>query len=50
MMKFKKYIDECDGGGDGGGVGTTTSDVAKVPIGTKKMKKKKKKVDKIIQN
>ena len=49
-MKFKKYINECDGSGGDGGVGTTTSDIVKVPIGTKKMKKKKKKVDKQKEN
>jgi len=48
-MKFKQYIDECDVSG-AESVGTTTGDIVKVPIGTKKMKKKKKKVDKIIQD
>ena len=46
-MKFNIYINECDGSG-GDGVSTTTSDIVKVPIGTKK--KKKKKVDKQKEN
>jgi len=36
------YVNE-DGEATTGGAGTTTSDVAKVPIGTKKMYKRKKK-------
>lgn len=44
--KIDLILGECDGGGGEGSPSTTTSDIAKVPIGTKKMKKKKKKADK----